>query len=143
MKIEGARASLSDQLSTVAREATKEKANEWHSRAIEMLYDRGEDEDYEVFPVAQSAMPPEWDEAEGGWVFAFPHVAAAIFEFGAIPHEIEAKRAEYLAFEWPDAPPEIQEQFSATFPTVFFKKVDHPGVNALHFVTDSWKEVFK
>lgn len=127
----------------IAQKATEDFVTEWHSRAVELLYERGDQYEYEVASVAQSSMPPKWKKAEGAWVFSFPHVAAAIFEFGAVEHEIEAKNAEYLAFEWPDAPPEIQEQFSDSFPTVFFKSVDHPGVEALHYVTDSWKEVFR
>jgi len=135
--------SFEEAYTEIARKATEDAVTEWYSKAVELLYARGDEHEYEVFPVAQASMPPEWDTSEEAWVFTFPHVAAAIFEFGAVPHEIEAKNAEYLAFEWPDAPPEIQEQFSATFPKVFFQKVDHPGVEALHYVTDSWKQVFQ
>jgi len=134
--------SFEAQMEAVAKDATKEAANEWHSKSIEMLYQRGDEHEFDVYPIAQSSLPPEWDDAEEAWAFVFPHVAAPILQFGADEHEIEAKNAEYLAFEWPDAPPEIRERFEETFPTVFFKSVEHPGVPALHWLSDSWKEVF-
>jgi len=46
------------------------------------------------------------------------------------PHEITPKNSDFLVFEWPDAPNQIKEMFSSTFPTVFFKKVNHPGIKA-------------
>lgn len=51
-------------------------------------------------------------------------------EYGTSPHEITPKNADVLAFEWPDAPAEIQQMFASTFPLVFFKKVKHPGTKA-------------
>lgn len=63
--------------------------------------------------------------------FSWTHAAAVFHEFGATPHEIRAKEAQTLAFEWPDAPQEIRDQFSATFPLVFFDSVEHPGTPAI------------
>jgi hypothetical protein len=51
-------------------------------------------------------------------------------EFGTEQHEITPKNSPFLAFEWPDAPVEVQQMFSETFPLVFFKKVNHPGIKA-------------
>lgn len=140
--VEGDGEDLDAQLTAVAKEATRGAANEWHSKATELLYERGDQHEFDVYPIAQSTLPPQWSDAEQAWAFVFPHIAAPILEFGADEHEIEAKNTEYLAFEWPDAPPEIEERFEDTFPTVFFRSVQHPGTPALHYLTDSWKEVF-
>lgn len=78
--------------------------------------------------------PPQWDDTENAWVFTVTHAAAVFHEFGASPHEIEAKRAQALAFEWPDAPDEVKEQFEDTFPTVFFNSIEHPGTPAIGFI---------
>lgn len=75
--------------------------------------------------------PPYWDEEEQAWIFVWAHAAAVFHEWGADAHEIEAKRAQALVFEWPDAPEEIEEQFEDTFPTVFFNSVQHPGTPAI------------
>lgn len=75
--------------------------------------------------------PPQWDATENAWVFTWAHAAASLHEWGAEPHEIRARKAQALAFEWPDAPEEIQERFEDTFPTVFFDSVEHPGVPAI------------
>lgn len=78
--------------------------------------------------------PPQWVESENAWVWSITHAAAVFHEFGADPHEIRAKQARALAFEWPDAPPEIQEQYEDSFPTVFFNSVNHPGTPAIGMV---------
>lgn len=82
--------------------------------------------------ILRSAMPPRWngDKIE----FVYTHFAAVYHEFGTRPHEIEADPGEVLAFPWPDAPQDIQEQFEDTFPVVFFKEVLHPGTPAIGFV---------
>jgi hypothetical protein len=83
--------------------------------------------------IAQSAQPPTWDDGE--WVFSYTHAGAVFQEFGAMPHEIRARKSEYLAFEWPDAPREVKEQFEHTEgDLVFFKSVNHPGIPAIGFV---------
>lgn len=78
--------------------------------------------------------PPVWSDKDEAWVFAVTHAAAVFHEFGAEPHEIRAKQAQALAFEWPDAPQEIKEQYESTFPTVFFNSVEHPGTPAIGFI---------
>lgn len=83
--------------------------------------------------IAKEIMAPVWDDSEKAWTFAVTHPAAGIHEWGAEPHEIKAKSG-WLAFEWPDAPEEVQEQFEETFPLVFFKSVQHPGVPAIGFL---------
>lgn len=85
--------------------------------------------------IAQKAVPPTWDEDKQRWSFSYPHEGAVFQEFGARPHEIRAKQAEVLAFEWPDAPEEVQEQFEHTEgDLVFFESIDHPGIPAIGFV---------
>lgn len=49
-------------------------------------------------------------------------------EGGGKPITIKAKKAQALAFEWPNAPPEVQAAQARTFPLVFFRSVQHPGV---------------
>jgi len=78
--------------------------------------------------------PPVWVEDEDAWVFTVTHSAAVFHEFGAEGHEIRARQAQALAFEWPDAPEEIKEQFEDSFPTVFFNSVEHPGTPAIGFI---------
>lgn len=78
--------------------------------------------------------PPVWVESEQAWVFTVAHAAAVFHEFGAEPHEIRAAQARALAFEWPDAPKEVEEQFEDSFPTVFFNSIEHPGTPAIGFI---------
>lgn len=125
---------LRDEYEQLARDEAREAANRAFTRSQEVLYSEGDAHDYDVFPVAQSGQPPQWDRSKGGYVFAYPHEAAIFFEVGTEPHEIEAVRAEMLSFEWPDAPAEVQQMFEETFPTVFFQSVDHPGTPALGYV---------
>lgn len=83
--------------------------------------------------IRKSATPPRWENGE--WIFAFPHEGAVFQEYGAVPHEIRAKQAEVLAFEWPDAPAEVQEQFDHTEgDLVFFESIQHPGIPAIGYV---------
>lgn len=141
---------LDAQFQAIARDVTRDNANEWHSKAIETLYQRADEEEFDVASVAQSSLPPEWDEAEGAWTFVFPHIAAPFLEFGTDEHPIEAKDAEVLAFEWPEMEGEPfgdtgktwDEVYADTWPTVFLPEVEHPGTPALRFLTDSWKQVF-
>lgn len=78
--------------------------------------------------------PPVWVEGENAWTFSLTHAAAFFHEYGADAHEIRAKQARALAFEWPDAPDEIKEQFESSFPTVFFNSVEHPGTPAIGMI---------
>ena len=123
----------------VAGEEAEMIAREWFSAANKALIDGGDEYGYETFGVAQSGMPPERDGDD--WVFGFSHHAAQFLNDGTEPHVIRAKEADFLAFEWPDAPAEVQEMFEATFPLVFFKEIDHPGTEALRYMERSRDEV--
>lgn len=146
MKIEG---SFADQVGEEAwlRENSEEFARRWYSKAQKRLYDLGDEMDFDVYPVAQSGVPPQWNGE--AWVMEWPHFAAMFFEYGAEEHEIEPVDAEILAFEWPEMAGEPfgdtgktwDEVYSSSWPTVFLPKVDHPGMPALRFVRDSRDEV--
>lgn len=85
--------------------------------------------------IRDNSLPPSWNADRGAWEFSFPHEGAVFQEFGARPHEIRAKKAEKLAFGWPDQPAKTKEQFAHTEgDLVFFEKVDHPGIPAIGFV---------
>lgn len=134
MPIEGGITELRDEFENISREEALEAANRWFSKSQDLLYEGGDDYDYEVFPVAQSGAPPEFDDSVQGYAFAYPHPAAWYFEVGTEPHTIEATNAEMLAFEWPDAPAEVREMFEDTFPTVFFKEVEVSGIERIGYV---------
>lgn len=126
----------------MAEEQAWQLAREWFSAAQDALLRTGEvgvDQDYETWPVAQSGIPPQ--EVDGDPVFGFEHHAAQFLNDGTEPHVIRAKEAEMLAFEWPDAPQEVRDMFEATFPTVFFKEIDHPGTRALRYMERGADEV--
>jgi hypothetical protein len=130
---------LSEGLEAASREKARDLANKWFSRSQEMLQKRGDDVEYEYFPILQGARPPQWTGE--AWQFSYPHEASKYMEYGTEAHEIEAKEADMLAFEWPDAPPEVREMFEDTFPTVFFKSVEVEGVRELRYIRDSRTEV--
>lgn len=133
--------SIEGDFEEVSREVADEAANRWFSWSQEDLYKKGDRFDYDVSSVAQSGQPPQWSEGDGGFVFTYDHHAAPFFEMGAKEYEIEAQEAEFLAFEWEDAPPEVEEMFSDTYPTVFFKSVNHPGMPELRYLRDSRERV--
>jgi len=131
-----------------ADELTRDIIDLWFSNSQDWLRDaeknrseigvksgvRGREEN-NLGQIAQKAVPPSWNEDEQRWSFSYPHAGAVFQEFGAKPHEIRAKKGEVLAFEWPDAPEEVQEQFEDTEgDLVFFQSVDHPGLPAIGFV---------
>lgn len=92
-------------------------------------------ENNNLYKLVRNASPPTWDDQRQAWVFSYMDAGAVFQEFGAMPHEIRAKRAEFLAFEWPDAPKKVKEQFKDTEgDLVFFKAVNHPGIPAIGFV---------
>lgn len=131
---------LADELSDgeTLRDATRDFARLWFEEMQDKLLARGEQVDYEVHSVVQSGVPVHWDSDRGAWVTGFEHVAAEFLEEGTDEHTITPKDPDgWLAFEWPDAPQEVREQFSDTFPLVFFKEVDHPGTPALKYARDS------
>lgn len=86
----------------------------------------------QLHEITKTFIDPHWTGEY--WEFAVGHAAAVFHEWGAQPHEIRARKAQVLAFEWPDAPEEIQEKFEDTFPTVFFDAIDHPGVPGIGFM---------
>lgn len=130
------------------REYTRDAAHLWYQESTDWLRDAAERRaevglahgragraGQGLDQIRLSSVPPTWEKEEEAWVFSFPHRGAVFQEFGAMPHEIRAKRAEALAFEWPDAPEEVKEQFEHTEgDLVFFESVDHPGIPAIGFV---------
>jgi hypothetical protein len=93
--------------------------------------------------LAQEFTAPVWDEEDEAWVFACTHAFAGIHEWGAMPHEIEARGSSVLIFEWPDMPDEVRDKFESQWestsnmleePQVAFSKVQHPGVPAIGFM---------
>lgn len=142
---------ISAEVEELGKEVTREAMTVWHTAAQERLMNaagqrsgidskrdtRGElqgRKENDLHELADQFTPIVWSEKEQAWQFACAHVAAAFHEWGAKPHEIKAKQAQVLAFEWPDAPEEVEKQFEDTFPTVFFASVDHPGVPAIGFM---------
>lgn len=134
MPIKGGVADITAGFEAMSRAEAEEASNRWFSASQEELYDAGDDADYQVFSVAQTGQPPQFDPALGGYVFAYPHPAAWFFEVGTEPHTVEADEADTLAFEWPDAPPDVREMFADTFPTVFFPRVEVDGIDRLDYV---------
>lgn len=59
---------------------------------------------------------------------------------GGKPITIRARKAQALAFEWPDAPSEVQQKQASTFPLVFFKSVQHPGVKPHPYLRPALRE---
>lgn len=92
-------------------------------------------EETSLSKIQQGAVPPQWDQDREEWAFSYPHRGAIFNEFGARSHEVRAKKAEVLAFEWPDAPEKVQEQFDHTEgDLVYFESVNHPGLPGIGFV---------
>jgi hypothetical protein len=117
----------------MSREQAMEGANRAFSASQEHLYDGGDEQDYTVFPIAQSGTPPQWDDRVGGAVFEYFHEAAYFLEVGTQTHEVVAE-GDVLAFPWPEAPPDVRDMFEETFPTVFFPKTEPSGIDAIRFV---------
>ena len=130
---------LRDGLEAHAREVGRELANRWFSEAQQILIERGDREDYEVFPVAQAALPPQWDESKEAWVAEWPHGATLLFEFGTLEHEIEGDPI--LSFVWPaeTAPDWVREQFEPEGDgyRAFLTKVEVNGITTLRFLRDA------
>lgn len=113
----------------LSRDIAMEAANRWFSWSQEIFTEGGDQEGYDIFPVVQSARPPEW--TEDGAEFVYPHEATQFFEKGTTAHEIEANQGDVLAFEWEDAPAEVRDMFEETFPTVFFPSVTVDGIERI------------
>lgn len=135
------------QLEKAGREATRDLIDLWFqesndylqeaaSRRTELGAQRGIQgrEQNGLAKIQQAMQPPQWDDQEEAWVWSNTHYGAVYQEFGVREHEIRAKEAEVLAFEWPDAPQDVQEQFEHTEgDLVFFESVQHPGLPAVPF----------
>lgn len=102
------------------------------------------DGDSGLHRIADEFTDPEWDDGRESWVFTVDHPAAIIHEVGATEHEIRARNAQMLAFEWPNAPRRIQKMFSHTEgDLVFFKSVNHPGVPAVGYIAAGRDQVIE
>lgn len=116
------------------RRQTKQWAESWRRNAIERLEAFESSTGQDVSEIIAAVEEVEWDKSAGAWSFDVDHPGASFVEFGTEPHEIEASRAEALAFEWPDAPADVRKEFSETFPTVFFERVEVNGTPAVAFM---------
>lgn len=135
---------LDDAKGDISRDAIDlwfQESTEWLKEAAErrselgVMHGRKGRANQALDQIRKGAIPPRWVEEEEAWVFSFPHAGAVFQEYGARPHEIRARRAEVLAFEWPDAPQRVKEQFSHTEgDLVFFESINHPGIPAIGFV---------
>ena len=139
-----------EHLESNGKEIARDAMDVWFSKAQDRLVaaaqqraggegaDDSEDKYYRLnnnlTDMLDEFQPPVWVPDENAWIFTVTHAAAVFHEFGADAHEIEAKQAQALAFEWPDAPAEIADQFEDSFPTVFFNSVEHPGTPAIGFI---------
>lgn len=113
----------------MGKDLAMEAGNRWFSWSQEIFTEGGDKHGYDIFPVVQSARPPEW--AGDAAKFVYPHDATEFFEKGTTAHEVEANQADVLAFEWEDAPPEVRDMFEETFPTVFFPSVEVEGIERI------------
>lgn len=137
-------AALEDGWEGNLRDFTQEAMRRWYAWSQDVLQRRGDALGYEWYPIMQNMVPPYWNESEGRWEFAARHYATVFFEYGAEPHEIRARRADWLAFPWPEMEGEefgdtgmtFDEVFADTWPVVFFKKIDHPGMEETRFLRD-------
>lgn len=131
------------------RRGGKEAANRAFSTSQEELFAAGDERGWDVFPVAQSASPPQW--TGDAWEFVYTHRATMIFEKGSedsAPYTIVPKNAEVLAFEWPemagqpfgDTGQTWDEVFEDSWPVVFLPKVSHPGLPAIGFVAKGFED---
>lgn len=96
----------------------------------------GDRNDYHTESVADSGHVAETERTNRmvKVTLLWDHAAAGIFQTGTSRHQVEG---DPLAFEWPDAPAEIREQFADTFPTVFFQSVEVEGIPASRFVRNT------
>lgn len=155
-----ATAVIAEATQKAAKKATREAMDVWHAeaqkRVMEAASGRADIDDTRdsrgsltgrqenrLHELAQEFTVPVWSEDKGAWVFAVTHFAAAFHEFGAEPHEIRARQARALVFEWPDMPQEVREKFedqwasptnSLEEPQVAFNSVEHPGVPGIGFM---------
>ena len=139
MPVELDTSGLEAEFEAMGREQALEAANRAFSTSQESLISQGDDHGYQVYPIAQSGQPPQWDERRNAAVFRYLHHAALFFEVGTQTHPIVAD-GDTLAFEWPEAPPKVREMYEETFPTVFMPKTNVDGIERLGFVDDGLDE---
>lgn len=133
-------APLEAEFREMSREEALEAANRAFSWSQENLTQAGEQLGYETYPIVKSGQPPQWDDSSNAARFSYHHPAAYYCEVGTQTHEIVADDG-VLAFEWPDAPQEVQEMFESTFPTVFFPSVEVEGIDPIRFVGGALDDV--
>lgn len=117
--------SAAEEIPEAVDEGLFQSANEMRTTAERLAPDGPERDDYDRREKLNESLYVK--KTDDGWVWGTDAGHARPIEFGAGPHLIQAQNQEYLEFEWPDAPSEVQEQFSETFPTVRFEEVSHPG----------------
>jgi len=117
----------------VSREQAMEAANRAFSSSQEILQSEGDSRGYEAFPVVQSGFPPEWDDTKGVARFGYTHPASYYWEVGTQTHPVVANDG-VLAFEWPEAPPEVQQMWEHSFPTVFMPASEVDGIDRMDYV---------
>lgn len=123
------------------RDRAMEAARRANSASQEILLSEGDERDYEVFPIVQSAQPAEWDSSREAAVFDYTHRAAQFLHDGTQTHPVVAD-GQTLAFEWPEMEGEeygdtgktFDEVFADSWPTVFFPAVEVDGLPALRYV---------
>lgn len=143
MAVEIDTSELEHDLEALSKDLAREAANRWHARYTEYLLAAGDEHDYDVFPLVQATLPPEWDPSEGAYKLSNPHRAAGYFEDGTAPHEVTPSQADVLAFPWPEMEGEPfgdtgktwDEVFEDSWPTVFLPKVEVEGIER----TDAFK----
>lgn len=124
---------LAVELEALGREQAVEAADRASTASQEHLTTVGDERDFEVFPIVRSATPGRWDSDREAAVFDYTHRASRFLNDGTQTHEIVADDG-VLAFEWPDAPQEVQDMFESTFPTVFFPRVEVDGIDAIRYL---------
>jgi hypothetical protein len=123
-----------------SKELAMEAANRWFSASNEALLQAGDQLDYDVFPIAQAAITPQWTPRTQAAEMAWPHEASRYLEHGTTEHETKASSG-MLAFQWPkmrgeefaDTGKTFEEVFD-TFPTVFFPEVTVSGLPRIGYV---------
>lgn len=133
---------LEDAFDGVSKEQAEQAMRRWYSWSQDELRQAGDRLGYEWSPVMMNMEPPFWNERTQRYEFLSQHFATVFFEYGAEPHEIRARRAEFLAFPWPEMENEefgntgktFGEVFADTWPIVFFKETSHPGMEETRFL---------
>jgi len=115
--------------------------------------DTATQDEWHVQPIADSVRTywvkgePEGKLEKGNaYVAEWEHPHADKLEVGVAPHMIEGNPI--LVFPWPDAPPEVVEDWQPRWddpdywldePYVVFTEVEHPGIPALGFIAAGFR----